>query len=96
MGRFSDCSARWKKTPNGALSGGGSLQPGRWHDLAFAWDVDAQQCRVSANGRNVALLKTQRESVGPSYLRVRLTALGIDRAGMLVESVSCDVSSSWT
>jgi hypothetical protein len=79
----------------GTLADGVRLQPGQWHDLTFAWDGDAHQCRVSERGMLVAALKMRRESVGPSYLRVRSTALRQDPAGLLIDSVSCDVSASW-
>ncbi len=80
---------------DGALPTGERLQPGRWHDLLLDWDTDRGQCTVMNAGREVTKLKLRRETVGPSYLRVRSTAAGPDRGGLLIESVSADVGAGW-
>ena len=82
--------------PGGTLPEGAKIAAGQWADLAFHWDCESErQCRVTLNGRPVARLSMKRETPGPSYLRLRSTALGQDRGGMQVESVSVDVGSSW-
>ena len=81
--------------PDGRLVDGTRLQPDRWHDLTFAWDDAARQCRVAENGRLVTTLPALRNSVGPCYLRIRSTAEQ-DSAGLLVDTVSADVGKSWS
>ena len=82
--------------PGGTLRDGGRLEPGRWHDLTFGWDcASARQATVAANGQSVALLNMKRETPGPSYLRLRSSAIGQDPAGFRVASVAADVGQSW-
>ncbi len=76
----------------GRLPQGGTLDPDRWYDLWFAWDVAKRECRVSLDSRQIALLPLSRSSEGACYLRLRSTAQETDRAGFLVESVEADAS----
>jgi hypothetical protein len=82
--------------PGGRLAEGGQIAVGKWTDLEFNWDCESQrQCSVTMNGRSAARLNMKRETPGPSYLRLRSTALGQDRGGLQVESVSVDVGAGW-
>ncbi|HTF25274.1 MAG TPA: sialidase family protein [Candidatus Limnocylindria bacterium] len=81
--------------PGGTVHEGSRLQPGMWHELTFEWNCDQRQCNVIQDGRPIALLHMKRDTPGPSYLRLRSTALGQDNAGLRVESISLDVSASW-
>lgn len=80
---------------DGKLADGVRLQPGRWHELSFAWDDESRQCRISESGRPIARLDMLRNSVGPCYLRVRSTAEQ-DPAGLLLDAVFADVGKSWS
>jgi hypothetical protein len=72
------------------------FQEGKWHDLTFNWDCDNQRlCTVLLDGQPVEKLTIKRETPGPSYLRLRSTAVGKDPAGFRVESVAVDVGASW-
>ena len=77
--------------PDGRLPGGSRLEPGRWHDLEFDWDIARSECRVQLDGRPVARLAQSRESSGACYLRLRSTADSTDAAGLLLESVKAHV-----
>ncbi len=81
--------------PGGRLAKGEQLQPDRWYSLQLDWDGAKRECRVSVDGRQVAVLPQLREGEGASYLRLRSTAEESDGAGMFVESVEADVSPSW-
>jgi hypothetical protein len=81
--------------PDGALNDGERLATGRWHDLSLQWDTDRSEGRVLNDGKLIARLKIRRQTIGLSYLRVRSIALGQDRGGMLVKSVSADTGASW-
>jgi hypothetical protein len=82
--------------PHGELAGGKKLQTGQWHSLAFDWDCDRGECRVTADGRPISTLHLTRDPFGGvSYLRLVSMAEDTDMAGLLVESVDADVSSSW-
>jgi hypothetical protein len=81
---------------NGAVEGGGFVEPGRWHDLAFEWDcIDQRRCAIHVNGRPLTQVIMRRETAGPCYLRVRSTALSQDPAGLKIASVNADVTKSW-
>jgi len=80
----------------GALKDGGRLGLNHWHDITFSWDIDQRRCRVATDGREITSLTMRRDTVGPSYLRLRSTVPGQDQSGMLVESVAADVAESWT
>jgi len=80
--------------PNGKLAEG-NLEPGRWHNLQFAWDCDKQEARVLSDGHQLAVLRQTRETLGLNYLRLVSTADPSDPAGLLVESVNVDVSQGW-
>ena len=82
--------------PGGTLAEGGKIVVARWADLEFSWDCESlRQCGVTVDGRPIARLYMKRETPGPSYLRLRSTALGQDSGGLQVESVFVDVGSSW-
>ena len=77
---------------DGRLPGGSQLHTGRWHNVEMAWDLGAGRCRVRVDGREAGMLVHQaRTDAGLSYLRLRSTAGGIDRAGLLLEKVSVDI-----
>lgn len=83
--------------PSGAVLGGAHIEPGRWHDLVFTWDCASErQCTITLNGKTIVRVNMRRETPGPSYLRLRSTALGRDQAGFRVASITADVSESWT
>jgi len=82
---------------NGALENQTTLEPGYWHDLVFNWNNASGLCHVTADGKPIALLHTTREAApGVSYLRIVSTAEKADNSGLLVGSVTVDVSASWT
>jgi hypothetical protein len=82
--------------PEGELTGGRKLEPGRWHQVDFDWDTAKSECRVTEAGRPIATLHQTREAAGGvSYFRLVSTAEEMDQAGLLVESVDADVSQSW-
>jgi len=80
--------------PNGKLAAG-SLEPGQWHNLQFAWDCDKEEARVLSDGHQLAVLHQTRDTLGLNYLRLVSTADPVDEAGLLVKSVDVDVSQSW-
>jgi len=82
--------------PGGQFANGSKIGLNRWHNLELRWDLTRRDCQVILDGQNVEILPLMRESSGVCYLRLRSTAQGKDSQGMLVESVSADVSASWT
>jgi hypothetical protein len=78
--------------PDGELSSGKRLEPGRWHTLELAWNADKQACIVTDEGQKIASLPVVRCSRNVCYLRLRSTAETTDAAGFLVDAVSVDVS----
>jgi len=81
--------------PGGQLGNGSKIALNRWHNLELRWDCTKRECQVILDGQDVETLPLLRESSGVCYLRLRSTARGTDARGMLVESVSADVSASW-
>ncbi|HWR16896.1 MAG TPA: sialidase family protein [Terriglobales bacterium] len=81
--------------PGGKLQGGERLTPGRWHDLLLRWDTDRHQCLAISAGKTIARCGIRRDTVGPSYLRIRSTALDKDPGGILIQSVSADSGAGW-
>jgi lysophospholipase L1-like esterase len=79
--------------PDGGVSIAHKLAFDTWHSLVFTWDLDAKTCRVTIDDETSLYLKpAYRDLPGLNYLRIRSTANDIDRAGLLVESVSVEVS----
>jgi hypothetical protein len=68
------------------------ITPGQWHTLRLNWNCSKQECRVLVDGRPAETLTLQRQSAGVNYLRLTSTVDGIDRAGMLIDSVSARIS----
>jgi len=82
--------------PDGRLANGKELDPGRWHNLQFDWDCGKGECGITENGRPLAVLRLTRETIaGVSYLRLVSTADDTDKEGLLLGSISADVSESW-
>jgi hypothetical protein len=80
--------------PDGRLSGGGRLTPGKWHDLWLDWSCAKRECRVVLDGRTAGTLPLLRETKGVNYLRLRSTAEGTDMGGLLIESVRAECEPS--
>jgi hypothetical protein len=78
--------------PDGKLGDGPTLSLDKWHTLAFAWDLRAQNCTVSVDGAKALTLdQPGATGNGISYLHLRSNADKLDPAGFYVESVSVDV-----
>ena len=76
----------------GSLPGGMKLESGRFYKLELDWDTERRHCRVLVDGVEVDGMPLLNETeTGACYLRLRSTALSIDSAGWLVESVEADV-----
>ena len=79
--------------PDGRLPDGSRLQPGQWHRLELAWDLEAGRCRVSVDCRSaIELAQSNDACAGVCYLRLRSTAEALDPAGFLVERVHVRVT----
>lgn len=77
----------------GELPGSAALSFGHWHSLKMCWDLEDRQCVVSVDGAPAATLGLRNRQEGrPSYLRVRSTADGIDRAGLLLERAEVHIA----
>ena len=76
---------------DGQLTGGGKLDPDRWHQVDLNWDTVAGNAHVEVDGRQAAQLPAKRDAVGVSYLRLRSTVSDTDLAGFLVESVEATI-----
>jgi hypothetical protein len=70
------------------------LEPDSWCRLDLVWDTGRRRCEVMVGGKQAGVLEDNRKSRGVNYLRLRSTASRSD-AGLLVRSVSADVSASW-
>jgi BNR repeat-like domain len=79
---------------NGKLQNGRTIPPGHWHDLVVRWNCTKSQARVLLDGREITVLPQSRRSVGVNYLRLVSTAPSTDDAGLLLGSLSVDVSQS--
>ena len=79
----------------GQLANGAKITLNRWHTLELRWNCEKRNCQVILDGRKVETLPLLRETSGVCYLRLRPAAKATDDFGMLVESVSANVSASW-
>lgn len=78
--------------PDGSL-GDTKLAHDQWADVQFQWDLDAQTCQLSVDGRPAGTLTLSNPTLnGASYLRLRSTAQERDRAGFLVDRVEVSVT----
>lgn len=78
---------------DGQLPGGAKLQTGRWYRLDLIWDIEKDQCRVLADGKQAAILpRLNKDSEDIGYLRLHSTAKTIEPAGFLVEYVKVDIT----
>jgi hypothetical protein len=75
----------------GILPGGKRIELDRWHPLEIEFDTDRGSATVREEGRELAVLRAKRESIGLSYLRLQPLAPDTDGAGFLVESVEVSV-----
>jgi len=74
---------------DGSLPGGAVLDTGAWYDLDLVWNLTTHQTEVMLDGNVVAVLDQLKQAKpGPSYLRLRSTAPGVDTAGYLIDAVS--------
>ena len=78
---------------NGQLGNNGpAISIGQWHTLDFVWDIDKKICKVFKDGKLTLKLPLNNETLnGLSYLRLRSTAPGVDKAGYFIESVVVDI-----
>jgi len=81
--------------PGGQLPNGTKIALDRWHNLELRWDCKERNCQVIVDGRQLEMIPLLRETSGVCYLRLRSIARGKDDRGILVESVSAEVSASW-
>lgn len=70
------------------------LAPDRWYQVELAWNTKSRQCRVLLDGKLAGIIQDDRRSNGLNYLRLRSTSKQSD-GGLLLRSVSADVSESW-
>lgn len=79
----------------GLLANGKRIGLNRWHNLTLRWDCSRRECYVVLDGHNIETLPLLRQTSGVCYLRLRSIAQGTDDRGILVKSVTADVSASW-
>jgi len=63
----------------------------RWSMLSMKWNMDAQRCDVSIDGKPTVQLKTQRSPKGVCYLRLRSDPTPAEAAGYLIDHVDVEV-----
>ncbi len=64
------------------------LEPYRWYDINFSWDLGDNKCIVFVDGKETDVLQTKNRTLnGISYIRFRSSAEKIDKAGFLVDSI---------
>jgi predicted neuraminidase len=69
----------------------GAVNVGKWNTLEFEWSQRKRNCRVSVNGKQVALIPEQRQTVsGVGYLRLKYASDGKSGA-LLIERVDATV-----
>lgn len=68
------------------------LEPGKWTDLELRWNGDKQTCDVILDGKPVKTLQQQRDSDGPTYLRVRCTSDNPSPARLQIDAVEMTAS----
>jgi hypothetical protein len=66
---------------------GGAIPSSRWIDLELRWDADGRACRLFIDGQASVMLPQQRQSPGPSYLRIKCDALEPEQGRLLIDSV---------
>ncbi len=72
--------------------GAGVLEPGKWHDITWRWNLDVPECRLAIDGKNAGVLDVRHETLnGVSYVRFRSAASTLDTAGFLVDSVKVSI-----
>lgn len=68
-----------------------ALAIGKWQTLEFDWNLDANECSVSVDGKPILSLPILHgAAAGVSYIRIRSTASAADSAGLLIEKISMD------
>lgn len=73
------------------------MELGEWHKLVLNWDITEGNCVVIFNREEICSVPMNRNThLGISYLLLRSTAKGIDKAGFLVESVQANISEAKT
>jgi len=71
------------------MIGSTQLLTNQWYDLAFEWDLATHLAHVLVDGQQVAVLQQQNRALpGPSYLRLRSTADGLDLGGYLIDDIA--------
>jgi hypothetical protein len=68
-----------------------AIAPDRWATLQLQWDLAAQRCGVSIDGRQSLQLPAQRRAAGVCYLRLRADPLPAQAPGYLLDSVEVTV-----
>jgi hypothetical protein len=63
------------------------LEADRWVELELQWDSAKRTCEVKVDGKVVKTLTQQRESDGPSYLRIRCESDTPQKGKLLIDSV---------
>ncbi len=59
----------------------------RWVDLELRWIAERRNCELVIDGKTITQLPQQRESAGPSYLRIRCNAAESEKGRLLIDSV---------
>jgi hypothetical protein len=68
-----------------------ALTIGEWQTVEFDWNLDANDCRVSVDGKPILSLPVLNDAdVGVSYVCIRSIASEADPAGLLIEKISMD------
>ncbi|HWR13446.1 MAG TPA: sialidase family protein [Terriglobales bacterium] len=80
---------------DGNILSDAKLAAGRWHSLLLEWDAGKGHCRISVDGKPAGVLGMNRRVRGINYLRIRSVANRPD-SGLLIRSVSADVTDSWS
>jgi hypothetical protein len=64
------------------------LEPDKWYDILFKWNLANSECQVLVDGTDAGTLKIRNETLnGISYVRFRSAATKVDPAGFLVSRV---------
>lgn len=87
----SDAVVRLTIPADGSVSKSAKLSLAKWHTLTLKWDLATRTARLYVDDRPAARLNVgKRDFGGLSYLRLKSLAKGMDRAGVLIESVRAE------
>ena len=92
------CNFTLPIAPNGKLgSSTTTLTPDKWHTICFHWDIHKKSAQVTLDGRPVEILTMQNPThLGICYCILRSTAATPSDAGLLIESISAEITNGVT